>query len=566
MMRVSVLGQLTVTDDDGAEVPAAELPRRARQVLAVLAARHGRIQSKDALADAVWGDDLPGNHVAALEHYVSVVRRRLQPNGAAATWCIVTRSGGYVFDTGRAELDLCELRRLVRELEMLPPGGPERLSLHERILELGQELPFAEDPYADWAATARGEVQTAAVTARLELSHAALDRDPSRSLRLATEAIELDPFLEPAYRAAMVAAVALDHTEDALRLFERCRKFLDDELGVTPSNDLVRLQREILGRRRPEPEHTSVPKMHRTPLERFFGRSNELRVFVDPDPPRVVHIVGPEGSGKSAFLDEIARHLVDRVGVGHAGSSIAVHRLAWLRSALVQLGAGRHVLDVIDSAATDRPLGRAELETISAVLDGDEPIVIAVDDACSLDAAGVAELSWLSRHCPALRIVLTYDYPSQITSLPLAGLGTPIVLRLAPLTVEDLGDAELAVRTGGIPALVAVARRPDEIARAVAMQIARARTRWMPEQSWDLLRHSAVLGDLTANELSALTGRPLAHVLTCIDRLVHAHLLGEGPDGEVGHRSSLIREAVADQVSGASSRALREMLAVSSSR
>ncbi|HET6480664.1 MAG TPA: winged helix-turn-helix domain-containing protein, partial [Actinoplanes sp.] len=73
MMRVSVLGQLTVTDDDGAEVPAAELPRRARQVLAVLAARHGRIQSKDALADAVWGDDLPGNHVAALEHYVSVV-------------------------------------------------------------------------------------------------------------------------------------------------------------------------------------------------------------------------------------------------------------------------------------------------------------------------------------------------------------------------------------------------------------------------------------------------------------------------------------------------------------
>lgn len=565
-MRVNVLGQLTVTDDDGHELPAGELPRRARQVLAVLAARHGRIQSKDALADAVWGDELPGNHVAALEHYVSVVRRRLQPDGNAATWFIVTRSGGYVFDTGRAEVDLCDLRRLIRELEMLPPGGPERLRLHERILELGQDLPFAEDPYADWAGPARGEAQAAAVTARLELSAAALDRDASRSLRLATEAIELDPFLEPAYKAAMNAAVRLDHPEDALRLFERCRKVLDDELGVSPSADLVRLHREVLGRRSPEPERAATPKVRSAPLERFLGRSNELTVMFDPDPPRVVHIVGPEGSGKSAYLDELARHLVGRVGVGHAGSSIAVHRLAWLRSALVRLGASKQVLEVVDAAPADRPLSRADLETVSAVLDGDESIVIAVDDACSLDPASVAELSWLSRHCPALSIVLTYDYPSQVTSLPLAALGSPIVLRLAPLSAEDLGCPELAKRTGGIPALVAVAQRPDEIARAVAMQIARARTRWMPEQSWDLLRHCAVLGDLTANELAELTGRPLAHVLMCIDRLVHAHLLTEGPNGEVGHRSSLIREAVADQVSGASSRALRELLASSSSR
>src|SRR3954451_10700900 len=105
-MRVRVLGQLTVTGDDGTSLGAGELPRRARQVLAVLAARHDRIQSKDALADAVWGAELPGNHVAALEHYVSVIRRRLQPLGSAATWFIVTRGGGYLFDTGRAALDL----------------------------------------------------------------------------------------------------------------------------------------------------------------------------------------------------------------------------------------------------------------------------------------------------------------------------------------------------------------------------------------------------------------------------------------------------------------------------
>ena len=54
-------------------------------------------------------------------------------------------------------------------------------------------------------------------------------------------------------------------------------------------------------------------------------------------------------------------------------------------------------------------------------------------------------------------------------------------------------------------------------------------------------------------------------MLACIDKLVHAHLLIEGADGQVGHRSSLIRDAVADQVSDASSRHLRDRLAAASS-
>lgn len=562
-MRVRVLGQLTVTDDEGAALPAGELPRRARQVLAVLAARHDRMQSKDALADAVWGDDLPGNHVAALEHYVSVIRRRLQPAGTTANWFIVTRSGGYLFDTARAELDLADLRRSIRALDALAPGGPERLAVHQRILDLARELPFAEDPYADWAESARNEVQVAAVSARLELAAAYLPADAARSLRLAQEAIELNPFLEPGYRAAMAAAVAMDRPDDALRLFERCRKVLHEELRVPPSADLVRLHREILADRTAERDAPGLPVLRRGVRERFLGRTSELCIFVEPDPPPLVHIVGPHGAGKSAFLAEIARHLVGRVGIGHAGSTVGVHRLAWLRSALHQLGVDDETLAAVDAAEPDRPLHRDDLTTVAAVFAGPEPVFLAVDDAAELDAASVAELAWLSRHCPALRIVLTYCYPSQIAARPLAGLGTPLVLRLAPLAEAELaplGDPGAAARTGGIPALVAVAGRPHEIGLAVAMQTARSRTRWMPEPAWDVLRYCAALGSLSAEDLSVLTGRPPADVLACIDHLMHAHLVTETENGLVGHRSSLICEAVADQMSGASSRHLRGRL------
>ncbi|MFC4067788.1 AfsR/SARP family transcriptional regulator [Actinoplanes subglobosus] len=571
-MRVSVLGQLTVTGDSGEALPAGELPRRARQVLAVLAARHDRIQSKDALADSVWGEDLPGNHVAALEHYVSVIRRRLQPDGSSANWFIVTRSGGYLFDTTRAGLDLADLRALIRRLDTVTPGCPERLAVHAEILALARELPFPEDPYAEWAEPVRTEVQVAAVNALLQHSGASLSGDPARSFRLAQEAIELDPFLESGYRAAMTAAIAMDRQDDALRIFERCRQILDEELGVTPSADLVRLQREVLAGRTaaidPEPAPVATASRPAPPpdpsRERFLGRITELRLLLEPDPPPVVHIVGPSGSGKSAFLAELERHAPGRVGIGHGASSVGVLRHAWLRAALTDLGAPAEVLKVVDEAGPERPLLRPHLETIGAAFDGPEPVFVAIDDAADLDAASVAELSWLGRHCPALRIVLTYCYPSEIAERPLSGLGSPVVLRLEPLSDPDLavlGDRDLAERTGGIPALVGAALRPAEVSHAVAMQIARQRTRWMPDPSWEILRLCAVLGPLSVGELSTLTGYPLPELLSCVDHLVHAHLLTENEDGRVRHRSSLISAAVSGQVSAASARYLRRRLA-----
>jgi DNA-binding SARP family transcriptional activator len=560
--RVQVLGQISVTTAAGETLPAVDLPRRARQVLAVLAARHGRPQSKESLADAVWAGDPPGNLVAALEHYVSVIRRRLQPDATAAEWFIVTRAGGYLFDTGRVHLDLAQLRNLVRMLDTLSPDCPERLAIQQDILTLGRELPFPEDPYADWAEATRDEVQAAVVAARLELSAAALPADGARALRLAQEAIELNPFLEQAYRTAMTAAMAAGRTDEALRLFERCRRTLDEELGVAPSPELVRMQQQIVDARQPEP--SALLLAGSTAVETFVGRATALRVLLDREPPRVVHIVGPDGAGKSAFLTELGRHLDGRIGIGRAGPSQAVHRLAWLRAVLAELGAPPEVLTLVDRATPDQPLTRAELHAISETLTAPVPVFVAVDDAAALDAASVAELAWLGENCPSLRIVLTYCYPSEIAGRPVSGLGTAVVLRLGPLTPQELaplGDKSLADLTGGIPALVAVARAPREIALAVAMQIARRRTCWMPSTAWDVLRYCAVLDELRAADLVALTGRPVPDVLSCVDHLIHAGLLGESTGGRVGHRSTLIRDAVAEQVSLASRLHLRQSLA-----
>ncbi|HEX8629170.1 MAG TPA: winged helix-turn-helix domain-containing protein, partial [Catenuloplanes sp.] len=233
-MRVRVLGQLTVSDDDGRVITAAGLPPRARHVLGVLTAHYDRLLSKDSLADAIWGDRLPDKYAAALEHYISVLRRRLEPGRPRAESFIVTRAGGYLFAADRASLDLAEVHRLVAQADACPAGAPERVALRRRVIDSAPTLPFAEDEYAAWAARPRAEVRDAILAAHLEVGAAVETEDPEHALRLARRAIDLDRYSERPYQIAMRAAAALGRPDEALRWFGQCSQRLREELGVGP--------------------------------------------------------------------------------------------------------------------------------------------------------------------------------------------------------------------------------------------------------------------------------------------------------------------------------------------
>ncbi|MFB9407199.1 BTAD domain-containing putative transcriptional regulator [Dactylosporangium matsuzakiense] len=244
-MDVRVLGSIEIIDPadvGGRRLTGDDLPRRARQVLGVLAARHDRVQSKDALADAVWGEELPGNHAAALEHYVSVLRRALQPGVPTSRSFIVTRAGGYVFATDRARLDLAELRVAARAAE----DEPGRADVREEIVRLARDLPFTEDEYADWALPVRAEVKSVLVGALLDLAERAADGDPARALRFAREAVELEPFTEGAYRVAMRAAAGQGRKEEVLRWYDMCLRSLTDQLGIAPAAATTALRDALL--------------------------------------------------------------------------------------------------------------------------------------------------------------------------------------------------------------------------------------------------------------------------------------------------------------------------------
>jgi hypothetical protein len=491
-VRISVFGGLP-----------NDLPRPARQVLGVLAARHDRVQSATALADAVGG---PIDE-ALLQQLGPLVQRR---------------GNGFVLDTRDVELDLAEFRELVRRADAHPPGSHDRLALRAQILALASNPPFPEDEYAEWAVQPRTEARDAVLTATVELAESALADDPLRSLELARAALELDRYLERTYRIAMRASAALGRTDEAMRWFEQCRRTLGDELRMGPSPQTSRLRLELLR------AHEAVPVTEAPSVDdsaHFFGRTREIALILNAD-ARVVHLTGPVGAGKSALLAALTRRAPGRVGVGTALGTPETLRLTWLRSVLLQLGVRSTAVD--EAMAAQRLLSTEELSAIAEALP--EPSLIGVDAAEKLDARSVSELGWLRDNCPQLTVVLAYRAASSIVDRPVAALRAALVVRLAPLSVDELGDPDLYARTGGIPALVA---------DWDAVHLAQQRMRSLPPVAGDILRLLADHGTLGVDEVAERLDDPVEEVL---HDLSYAQLIVEDGPGRVKHSSTVIRD------------------------
>jgi DNA-binding SARP family transcriptional activator len=217
--------------------------RKPKQLLEILALRAGRHVPKERLALLLWGDDMPLNPSGSLEHYVSLLRRRLGPNVAPQQSLIVTEPGGYRLDTENAWVDAHAFDEVV---QLAAAGKADRPQL-ERALEWVRGDLLEDEPYAEWVLDARMQhrqrhVQLLVTAAELALA----DRDFVMARDLAQGAVTRDSLSESGYRVLMLAAYARGEQGEALRTFQKVRRALAAELGVDPMPTTTELHQSIL--------------------------------------------------------------------------------------------------------------------------------------------------------------------------------------------------------------------------------------------------------------------------------------------------------------------------------
>lgn len=234
MLHVRLFGTTGVTDADRVLGPGDFGGVKPRRILEALALGRGHAVTKDRLVDVLWGERPPRDHVATLESYVSVLRRRLQPGTPARRSVIRTVPGGYLLDRAGACTDLDVFDAVVALAGRAT--HPVAWHLLEQASGLGALGLLASSEAGLWAEPVRTDYRQRTLSAALRGGELALAGGAhDAAARLARRALGLDHLCEPAWRLLMRAYAAAGRRDAAVRAYVECRRLLRAELGIEPA-------------------------------------------------------------------------------------------------------------------------------------------------------------------------------------------------------------------------------------------------------------------------------------------------------------------------------------------
>ena len=470
-----MLGSFEVRTDDGvlAEVPGARL----RGLLIALALEPGRVVSKTALVDWIWGENPPADATNALQRLASRLRKAL-PGGV-----IEGLTGGYRLKVEPDAVDALRFERLVGQARS--EEGAQRVRLLREALGLWrgsalQEVGLEESPAYDAVVIRLDRLRLAALEDRFE-AEVALSGSADLVPEL-TDLVAEHPVRERLVAALMRALVAAGDKTEALLVFERTREALADALGVDPSPELsalhVALLRDELGPRE-EKRKTNV----RAELTSFVGRDADVAVVRELIAKhRLTTLIGPGGSGKTRLGAEAARTMIGDLPDG-----------VWL----VELAASGPDSDVAQAALAGLGLretllgGAPSADPVEGLIAAirDREMLLILDNCEHVIEAAATFADRVLGECRRLRILATSREPLGITGEALwqvepltvptetdiKGIATSPAVQLlrdrASAVRKDLGTDEHTLST-----MVRICRALDGMPLAIELAAARLRT------------------------------------------------------------------------------------------
>jgi predicted ATPase/DNA-binding SARP family transcriptional activator len=181
----------------------------------------------------------------------------------------------------------------------------------------------------------------------------------SHALQYVQRQLTLDPWREEAYRQAMRLHMLSGDREAALAAFEKCRRVLDEEMGVEPEPETTALYEQIRAREtnngtalnaqtsKTSVQHLTLPaeRPHNLPpmATPFIGRETELEEIgslIDGTAYRLVTLLGPGGSGKTRLAVQVGTEQIDSYTHGVFFISLAPLQSPELIPAAVLSGLG----------------------------------------------------------------------------------------------------------------------------------------------------------------------------------------------------------------------------------
>jgi YVTN family beta-propeller protein len=349
-LRIFLAGRIVV-EGDGLLIDEERFPgRQGRLLFAYLVAEQGRPVPRDELAEALWGETPPATWEKSLSVVVSKLRALLVERGVDGSDVLTSAFGCYRLNLPEGTwVDVAAAAEASREAEaaLAADDLEQAKTLAMRAVSHARR-PFLPGEEGGWVDGKRRELTDVLRGALACLSDAGLrSGDDAEAAKWAEELIALEPYRETGYRRLMAAHTAAGNRAEALRVYERCRRLLSEELGAYPSPETEAIYRELLRTPSPEPRAATVAPTPvgvaaeagartvvtparargRTPILVAIGSALLLAAAI------AVAVIELTGSGRTlgsaaansaALIDSESNRLVVDVPVRNGPTSIAV--------------------------------------------------------------------------------------------------------------------------------------------------------------------------------------------------------------------------------------------------
>ncbi|HEX3835095.1 MAG TPA: AAA family ATPase [Solirubrobacteraceae bacterium] len=310
---------------DGVELVRTLRGRQVPLLFAFLVLSRSRSVGRDELLDAIWPESAPRSQDGALRTLLSRLRSGLGNGiltGRDELVLVLPEPAWIDFEAAGAEV-----RSAIEALDRDDARGAWALAqvplnVASRGLLPGVQAPWLEPPRRELAEI-RLESLEVIGRAGLKLGGGQI----SSVERAARTLIGTEPYRESGYILLMGALEAQGNVAEGLRVFDRLRGLLRDELGTSPSPEAMVAHERLLhpGGRGMENRAAAAaaagggvphglplpPEIRGQPGSPLVGRRDELNRLqswlAEPGSERVLILSGDAGIGKSRLLEETAR-------------------------------------------------------------------------------------------------------------------------------------------------------------------------------------------------------------------------------------------------------------------
>src|SRR5262245_38189754 len=248
-LKVFLAGRVAL-ESDGVVLDEARFPgRQGRVLFAYLVAEEGRPVPRDELADALWGETPPATSDKALAVLASKLRGLLADRGIDGGKALTSAFGAYRLNLPEGTwVDIRAAPDALREAEAALAADDfeqaKEASMQARLLARSTFLPGEEGAWVEGKRRELADILRRALSCLAEAS--LRSGDTADAAHWAEETIALDPYRETGYRQLMAAHAAAGNRAESLRVYERCRQLLAEELGAYPSPETESIYRELL--------------------------------------------------------------------------------------------------------------------------------------------------------------------------------------------------------------------------------------------------------------------------------------------------------------------------------